>query len=168
MVGDVVTFFAQVARTGRTSITVDVEVYATRNPTRKVTVKVTEATLTTSPSARTGGRASFPRRGSAGPSRPLGALRVMRATATPRPVPSAGWPHLRTTKSAYFRCSLRCGAGRPRAEKEPTTAPSGHDSPEKRGEDDEDPELPPPSRCGRRRRHVARARREQAFATGSS
>jgi acyl-CoA thioesterase YciA len=46
MVGDVVTFFAQVARTGRTSITVDVEVYATRNPHEEVTVKVTEATLT--------------------------------------------------------------------------------------------------------------------------
>jgi len=46
MVGDVVTFFAQVVKTGRTSITVDVEVYATRNPHEEVTVKVTEATLT--------------------------------------------------------------------------------------------------------------------------
>jgi len=46
MVGDVVTFFATVARTGRTSLTVDVEVYATRNPHEEVTVKVTEATLT--------------------------------------------------------------------------------------------------------------------------
>ena len=46
LVGDVVTFFAEVVRTGRTSITVDVEVYAQRNPKEEVTVKVTEATLT--------------------------------------------------------------------------------------------------------------------------
>jgi acyl-CoA thioesterase YciA len=46
MVGDVVTFFATIARTGRTSLTVDVEVYATRNPHEEITVKVTEATLT--------------------------------------------------------------------------------------------------------------------------
>ena len=46
LVGDVVTFFAEVVRTGRTSITVDVEVYASRNPKEEMTVKVTEATLT--------------------------------------------------------------------------------------------------------------------------
>jgi acyl-CoA thioesterase YciA len=46
LVGDVVTFFADVVRTGRTSITVDVEVYASRDPKEEVTVKVTEATLT--------------------------------------------------------------------------------------------------------------------------
>jgi acyl-CoA thioesterase YciA len=46
LVGDVVTFFAQIVRTGRTSITVDVEVYAQRRPDRELTVKVTEATLT--------------------------------------------------------------------------------------------------------------------------
>jgi acyl-CoA thioesterase YciA len=46
LVGDVVTFFADVVRTGRTSITINVEVYATRNPREEVTVKVTEATLT--------------------------------------------------------------------------------------------------------------------------
>ena len=45
-VGDVVSFFAEVVNTGRTSITVNVEVYAERNPTHPVTVKVTEATLT--------------------------------------------------------------------------------------------------------------------------
>ena len=32
LIGDVVSFFAQVVRVGRTSITVDVEVYAQRNP----------------------------------------------------------------------------------------------------------------------------------------
>ena len=46
LVGDLVTFFAEVVRVGRTSVTVDVEVYAQRNPTDIVTVKVTEASLT--------------------------------------------------------------------------------------------------------------------------
>ncbi len=46
LVGDVVTIFADIVRTGRTSITVDVEVYASRNPREEITVKVTEATLT--------------------------------------------------------------------------------------------------------------------------
>jgi len=46
MVGDVVSFFAEIVRVGRTSITVDVQVYAQRNPTDEVTVKVTEAVLT--------------------------------------------------------------------------------------------------------------------------
>ena len=46
LVGDLVTFFAEVTRIGRTSITVDVEVYAQRNPQDVVTVKVTEASLT--------------------------------------------------------------------------------------------------------------------------
>ncbi|HEX7953665.1 MAG TPA: acyl-CoA thioesterase [Burkholderiales bacterium] len=45
MIGDVVSFYAQVVRVGRTSITVDVEVYARRRSQREV-VKVTEATLT--------------------------------------------------------------------------------------------------------------------------
>ncbi|MBI4741259.1 MAG: acyl-CoA thioesterase [Betaproteobacteria bacterium] len=45
-VGDVVSFFAEVVGTGRTSIKVNVEVYAERNPTQPITVKVTEATLT--------------------------------------------------------------------------------------------------------------------------
>jgi acyl-CoA thioesterase YciA len=46
LVGDLVTFFADVTRIGRTSITVDVEVYAQRNPRDLATVKVTEASLT--------------------------------------------------------------------------------------------------------------------------
>ncbi len=45
MIGDVVSFYAKVVRVGRTSITVDVEVYARRRDLREV-VKVTEATLT--------------------------------------------------------------------------------------------------------------------------
>jgi acyl-CoA thioesterase YciA len=45
MIGDVVSFYAQVVRVGRTSITVDVEVYARRRSLHEV-VKVTEATLT--------------------------------------------------------------------------------------------------------------------------
>ena len=46
MVGDVVSFYAEVVSIGRTSITVDVEVFAERNPENPVVVKVTEAKLT--------------------------------------------------------------------------------------------------------------------------
>lgn len=45
-VGDVVSFYAHIVKTGRTSITVDVQVFAERNPAHPVVVKVTEATLT--------------------------------------------------------------------------------------------------------------------------
>jgi len=45
-VGDVVSFFAEVVDTGRTSIKVKVEVYAERHPAQPLTVKVTEAVLT--------------------------------------------------------------------------------------------------------------------------
>lgn len=44
-VGDLVSFYANIAKTGRTSVTVDVEVYAERNRLQKEVVKVTEATL---------------------------------------------------------------------------------------------------------------------------
>jgi acyl-CoA thioesterase YciA len=44
-VGDLVSFYANIAKTGRTSITIDVEVYAERNRLQKEVVKVTEATL---------------------------------------------------------------------------------------------------------------------------
>jgi acyl-CoA thioesterase YciA len=44
-VGDLVSFYSNIAKTGRTSITVDVEVYAERNRLQKEVVKVTEATL---------------------------------------------------------------------------------------------------------------------------
>ena len=46
LVGDVVSFFGEVARIGRTSVTISIEVYAQRNPDDLVTVKVTEASLT--------------------------------------------------------------------------------------------------------------------------
>jgi acyl-CoA thioesterase YciA len=45
-VGDVVSFYADIVKVGRTSITVDVLVIAERHPENPVTVKVTEATLT--------------------------------------------------------------------------------------------------------------------------
>lgn len=45
-VGDVVSFYAEVIKVGRTSITVDVTVYAQRRPEREQCVKVTEAVLT--------------------------------------------------------------------------------------------------------------------------
>jgi len=45
-VGDVVSFFAEIIAVGRTSLKVDVAVFAERNPMHPVTVKVTEAVLT--------------------------------------------------------------------------------------------------------------------------
>ena len=45
-VGDLVSFYAEVTAVGRTSITVDVEVFAARDPENPVVVKVTEARLT--------------------------------------------------------------------------------------------------------------------------
>ena len=45
-VGDLVSFYAEVVRTGNTSVTIDVQVYAERNPSDPVVVKVTEATVT--------------------------------------------------------------------------------------------------------------------------
>ena len=45
-IGDVVSFYAKIVRVGRTSITVDVEVFAQRNPSDVICVKVTEAVLT--------------------------------------------------------------------------------------------------------------------------
>jgi acyl-CoA thioesterase YciA len=45
LIGDLVSFYADIVRVGRTSITVDVEVYAERRTLNEV-VKVTEATLT--------------------------------------------------------------------------------------------------------------------------
>jgi acyl-CoA thioesterase YciA len=45
-VGDVVSFFTDIVKVGRTSITVSVEVYAERRPADPIVVKVTEATLT--------------------------------------------------------------------------------------------------------------------------
>ncbi len=45
-VGDLISCFADVTKTGNTSITVKVEVYAQRDPEHVKTVKVTEAELT--------------------------------------------------------------------------------------------------------------------------
>lgn len=48
-VGDVVSFYASVSRVGKTSVTIDVQVYAQRfieNQPELLVVKVTEATLT--------------------------------------------------------------------------------------------------------------------------
>ena len=46
MIGDLVSFYADITHVGRTSITVAVEVFAQRNPTDVICVKVTEASLT--------------------------------------------------------------------------------------------------------------------------
>ena len=45
-VGDILSFFSSLVRVGRTSVTVDVEVYAERFQTQGQYVKVTEASLT--------------------------------------------------------------------------------------------------------------------------
>lgn len=45
-VGDLVSFYTRIVKVGTTSITVEVEVYAQRDPAKPVSVKVTEATLT--------------------------------------------------------------------------------------------------------------------------
>ncbi len=45
-IGDLLSFYAEVRHTGRTSVTVHVEVYAERNPADLQVVKVTEANLT--------------------------------------------------------------------------------------------------------------------------
>ncbi len=44
-IGDVVSFYTRIVKVGRTSITVEVEVYAQRDPAKPTCVKVTEATL---------------------------------------------------------------------------------------------------------------------------
>lgn len=44
-VGDLVSFYAEIVKTGRTSITVEVEVFVERNRLQQEVVKVTEATL---------------------------------------------------------------------------------------------------------------------------
>ena len=46
LIGDLVSFYSTIARVGRTSVTVDVEVFAQRNPRDLICVKVTEASLT--------------------------------------------------------------------------------------------------------------------------
>jgi acyl-CoA thioesterase YciA len=45
-VGDLLSFYSKIVRTGTTSVTVTVEVYAERNRLQAEVVKVTEATLT--------------------------------------------------------------------------------------------------------------------------
>ena len=45
-VSDLLSFYAKVERVGKTSVTVNVEVYAERNPANLEVVKVTEANLT--------------------------------------------------------------------------------------------------------------------------
>ena len=45
-VGDVVSFYTHIVKVGKSSITVDVEVYVQRDPANPVCLKVTQATLT--------------------------------------------------------------------------------------------------------------------------
>ena len=59
-VGDIVSFFAEVVATGRTSIKVNVRVFAERNPAQPFTVKVTEATLSYVALNQQGGKRELP------------------------------------------------------------------------------------------------------------
>ena len=45
-IGDILSFYSELVRIGRTSITVNVEVYAERGIAQGAYIKVTEATLT--------------------------------------------------------------------------------------------------------------------------
>lgn len=63
-VGDVLSFWAREVRVGKTSITVQVEVTAERNPENPITVKVTDATLTYVAIDRSGIKREIPDTGS--------------------------------------------------------------------------------------------------------
>jgi acyl-CoA thioesterase YciA len=45
-VGDIVSFYTRIVKSGTTSVTVDVEVFVQRDPENPTCLKVTEATLT--------------------------------------------------------------------------------------------------------------------------
>jgi acyl-CoA thioesterase YciA len=59
-VGDIVSLYATIVSVGRTSIKVDVAVYAERNPAHPVVVKVTEAVLTYVAINQQGGKRELP------------------------------------------------------------------------------------------------------------
>jgi acyl-CoA thioesterase YciA len=59
-VGDVVSFYAEIVKVGRTSITVNVEVFAERHPAQPLIVKVTEAQLTYVAIDAQGGKREIP------------------------------------------------------------------------------------------------------------
>jgi acyl-CoA thioesterase YciA len=60
-ISDLLSFYARVERIGRTSVTVNVEVYAERNPANLHVVKVTEANLTYVAIDRDGNPRAIPR-----------------------------------------------------------------------------------------------------------
>jgi acyl-CoA thioesterase YciA len=59
-VGDLVSFYSKVVAAGKTSVTVDVEVYVERNPENAVALKVTEAKLTYVALDRHGNKRAIP------------------------------------------------------------------------------------------------------------
>ena len=58
--GDIVSFYAEIIKVGKSSITVDVAVYAERNPEAPIVVKVTEAVLTYVAVDKTGKKREIP------------------------------------------------------------------------------------------------------------
>ena len=65
-VGDIVSFHAEVAAVGKSSVTVDVEVFAERNPKAPEVVKVTEARLTYVAVGEDGSKRAIPAEAPAG------------------------------------------------------------------------------------------------------
>ncbi|NBW00531.1 MAG: acyl-CoA thioesterase [Betaproteobacteria bacterium] len=62
-IGDLLSFWAREISVGKTSITVQVEVTAERNPENPITVKVTDATLTYVAIDRSGSKRGIPNAG---------------------------------------------------------------------------------------------------------
>ena len=62
-IGDLLSFWAREINVGKTSITVQVEVTAERNPENPITVKVTDATLTYVAIDRSGSKRGIPNAG---------------------------------------------------------------------------------------------------------
>jgi acyl-CoA thioesterase YciA len=62
-IGDLLSFWAREVNVGKTSITVQVEVTAERNPENPITVKVTDATLTYVAIDRSGSKRGIPNAG---------------------------------------------------------------------------------------------------------
>ncbi len=62
-IGDLLSFWAREVNVGKTSITVQVEVTAERNPENHITVKVTDATLTYVAIDRSGSKRGIPNAG---------------------------------------------------------------------------------------------------------
>lgn len=100
-VGDILSFFAAVTRIGRTSITVEVEVYAERFSDQGKYLKVTEARLTYVAQAQPRSGASLQASATAGTGtstdRAAAAGRALALVPTPTAISPDNWPPSSTT-----------------------------------------------------------------------